>query len=127
MAKTDYKIIDDYHQNFSGETLKRMQIIRNLIHKVAPDVSEVISYQIPAFKIGEKFHLIYYCAFTKHISISSPWSEELLQEFEEDLKYYKVSKSVIKLPLDKDLPIDLITRILEFRRKEFESRSKFNK
>jgi uncharacterized protein YdhG (YjbR/CyaY superfamily) len=56
MAKTDSKTIDEYHKVFDGDTLKRMQIIRALVHNVAPEVEEIISYQIPAFKIGNKFH-----------------------------------------------------------------------
>ena len=124
MAKTDYKTIEEYHKLFSGDTLKRMQTIRELVHKVAPEVEEVISYQIPAFKLGDKYHLIYYCAFPKHLTISSPWSEAMLKEFEVELKDYKVSKSAIQLPLGKPLPLDLIKRILEFRKKEFEARKK---
>ena len=124
MAKTDYKTIEEYHKLFSGDTLKRMQTIRELVHKVAPEVEEVISYQIPAFKLGDKYHLIYYCAFPKHLTISSPWSEAMLKEFEVELKDYKVSKSAIQLPLGKPLPLDLIKRILEFRKKDFEARKK---
>lgn len=124
MAKTDFKTIDEYHATFSGEALERMNTIRKMVHQIAPEAEEVISYQIPAFKIGPKFHLIYYCAFAKHLSISSPWSEALLKEFEADLKGRKVSKSVIQLPLDKELPTDLIERILKFRKAEFEQKIK---
>lgn len=122
MAKTDYKTIDEYHKVFAGDALKRMQTIRELVHKIAPESQEVISYQIPAFKLGDKYHLIYYCAFSKHLTISSPWSEAMLKEFEAELKDYKVSKSAIQLPLDKPLPVDLIKRILKFRKKEFEDK-----
>lgn len=121
MAKTDFKTIDEYHKGFKGDALKRMQTIRELVHKVAPESQEVISYQIPAFKLGSKYHLIYYCAFSKHLTISSPWSEAMLKEFETELKDYKVSKSAIQLPLDKPFPLDLIRRILKFRKKEFET------
>lgn len=123
MAKTDYKTIEDYHEVFSGDPLKRMQTIRELVHKVAPEVEEVISYQIPAFKLGDKYHLIYYCAFSKHLTISSPWSEAMLKEFEVELKDYKVSKSAIQLPHHKPLPLDLIERILKFRKKEFQAKT----
>lgn len=124
MAKTNYKTIDGYHNAHSGDVLKRMQTVRELVHKVAPGAQEVISYQIPAFKIGEKFHLIYYSAFPKHLSLSSPWSEAMLKKFETDLQGMKVSKSAIQFPHDKPLPLDLIKRILEFRKTEFEAKSK---
>lgn len=120
MAKTDFKSIDEYHSTFEGEALKRLQTIRELVHNIAPEAAEIISYQIPAFKIGPKAHLIYYCGFAKHVSISNPWSQALLKEFETELKNYKVSKSVIQFTHDKELPVDFITRILKFRKKEIE-------
>lgn len=120
MAKTDYKTIDDYNKVFSGVALQRMQIIRKLVHEIVPEVDEVISYQIPLFKIGKKYHLVYYCAFEKHLSISSVWSKAFLKEFQKDLKNMKVSKSVIQLPYDKPLPVDLIKHILIFRKKEYD-------
>lgn len=121
MAKTDFKTIDEYQSTFSGASLERMQAVRALIHKVAPEAEEVISYQIPAFKIGKQF-LIYYCAFDKHLSISSPWSLALLQAFEMELQGLKVSKSVIQFPHVNELPLDLIKRILQFRKKEIEDK-----
>jgi uncharacterized protein YdhG (YjbR/CyaY superfamily) len=124
MAKTNYQTINEYHHAFAGDTVKRMETIRELVHKIAPEAVEVISYQIPAFKIGKQYHLIYYCAFAKHLTIASPWSEAMLKAFESDLKNYKVSKSAIQLPLDKPLPLDLIKRILKFRKAEFEAKEK---
>jgi len=119
MAKTDYKSIDEYHNAFSGEALERMQQIRAAIKEIAPEAEEVISYQIPAFRIGKKF-LVYYCAFPGHLTLSSPWSEALLRHFEADLKGMKVSKSAIRLPLDKPLSLALIREIVAFRKKEVE-------
>jgi uncharacterized protein YdhG (YjbR/CyaY superfamily) len=114
MAKTDYQTIDEYHAAFTGDVLVRMQTIRQIVHRVAPHAEEVISYQIPAFKIGKHF-LIYYSAFAKHISLASPWGDAFLEHFAADLKGYTISKSVIQLPNTKDLPTDLIERIVRFR------------
>lgn len=121
MAKTDYKTIDAYHAAFPADAAERLQKVRNQIHTIAPEAEEVISYQIPAFKIGKAF-LIYYAAFEKHVSLSSPWSEALLKEFAKELKDLKVSKSVIQFPNDKPLPMDFIKALLKFRKKEVEAK-----
>lgn len=118
MAKTDFKTIDEYHNAFPADTQERMQQIRDAVHEAVPGVEEVISYQIPAFKMGKVF-LIYYSAYTNHISLSSPWSEALLTEFADDLKGYKVTTSAIQFPNDRPLPLDLIKRIILFRKKEY--------
>jgi uncharacterized protein YdhG (YjbR/CyaY superfamily) len=117
MAKTDYKTVDEYHSTFPESVRERMERIRGVINRIAPEAEEVISYQIPAFKIGKKF-LIYYAAFRMHLSISSPWSEAFLKHFESELKGRKVSKSVIQFPLNKPLPLDLITKMISFRKEE---------
>jgi len=120
MAKTDYRNIDEYHKAQSPESQLRMQSIRDVIHEVVPGVEEMISYQIPCFKY--KGYLIYYAAFAKHISLSNPFSDALLKKFEKELKKYKVSKSAIQFPNDEVLPLDLIKRIIEFRKKENEKK-----
>jgi uncharacterized protein YdhG (YjbR/CyaY superfamily) len=120
MAKTDYKTFDEYHQAFPKEAQEKMQAIRKIVHHIAPEAEEVISYQIPAFKIGKKF-LIYYSAFSNHISLAHPWSEAFLNEFAAELQGLKVSKSVIQFPNDNALPLDFITRIIAFRKKEVEA------
>lgn len=118
MAKTNFKSIDEYHHQFSEETINRLMQIREIVHKIVPNVEEIISYQIPAFKINKKYILIYYCAFSKHITISSPWSELFLANFKEELEGYKISKAAIQFPNDKPLPIELILKILNFRKDE---------
>jgi uncharacterized protein YdhG (YjbR/CyaY superfamily) len=120
MAKTDYKTIDQYHKTFPADVVKRMQSIRDLVHKLVPGAEEVISYQIPCFKY--KGYLVYYSAYAKHISLSSPWSAALLKAFNKELKSYNVSKSAIQFPNDEPLPLDLIKKIIQFRKKENDSK-----
>lgn len=118
MAKTSYQTIDDYHEVFSGESLSRMKIIRQIMHDVVPDVEERISYQVPCFKYNG--YLIYYAAFAKHVSISHPFSQAFLEHFKTDLEGLKVSKSVIQIPNDKPFPEKLVKDIIVFRKKENE-------
>ncbi len=117
MAKTDFRTIDEYHSTFPADMQERLQQIREIIKEAAPEATEVISYQIPAFKIG-KFFLIYYSVYTKHISLSSPWSDAFLKKFEKDLKKLKVTKSAIQLPNEEPLPSALIKRMVKFRKEE---------
>jgi uncharacterized protein YdhG (YjbR/CyaY superfamily) len=125
MAKTDFKTIDEYQVGFSTEIQERMQTIRSIIHKIVPEVEETISYQIPCFKY--QGYLIYYAGFLNHISLSNPFSAEFLKEFESDLKNYKISKSVIQLPNNEDLPLDLINKIIKFRKQENEQKTNSKK
>ncbi len=120
MAKTDYKSNEEYHQNFSGDILLRLETVRSIAKEIAPEAEEIISYQIPALKLGAKKYLIYYCVFPKHLSISGVWSEALLEHFKNELQDLKVSKSVIQFPHTSPLPVELIKNIIQFRKNEFE-------
>ena len=120
MAKTDFKTIDQYHMTFPAAIQERMQAIRKIIHSEVADVEETISYQIPCFKYNG--YLIYYSAYTNHISLSNPFSQEFLEHFKDDLKNYKVSKSAIQIPNSDPLPVKLITEIIRFRKKENEKK-----
>jgi len=122
MAKTAYQTIDEYHKAFPEDIQERMQQIRKLVKAVVPEAEEIISYQIPAFKY--KGYLIYYSAYAKHISLSSPWSAALLKEFAPELEKLNVSKSAIQLPNKDELPVELIKRIITFRKKENEAANK---
>jgi uncharacterized protein YdhG (YjbR/CyaY superfamily) len=122
MAKTNYQTIDEYHQVFNGETLARMQTIRNIIKDEVSGAEECISYQIPCIKY--KGYLIYYCAFPKHISLSHPYSNAFREHFKIDLEGYKTSKSVIQFPLNQPFPEKLIKKIIRFRKKENEENQK---
>ncbi len=121
MAKTDFQSIDEYHLAFPEEVRIRLETIRQIVHKVAPKATEVISYQIPAFKI-DKYFLVYYAGFKQHVTLSNPWSQEFLQTFNEDLKGLKVSKAAIQFPNDQPLPKALIEKIIKFRKKEVDTK-----
>ena len=125
MAKTDYKSIDEYHSAFPPEIVKRMQTIRDIVHQVVPEVEETISYQIPCFKYNG--YLVYYSAYTNHVSLSNPFSKELLEHFKDDLKKYKVSKSAIQFPNNEKLPLKLINDIIKFRKAESAGKEKKKK
>ena len=125
MAKTDYQTIDAYHNDFPPAVAERMQRIREIIHKVVPDVEETISYQIPCFKYHG--YLIYYSAYAKHISLSYPFTAAFLANFKTELNEYKVSKSAIQFPNDESLPVRLIKEMVEFRKKENLANAKLKK
>jgi uncharacterized protein YdhG (YjbR/CyaY superfamily) len=116
MAKTDFKTVDEYHSIFPAEVVERLETIRGIIKKAAPDAEEVISYQIPAYKYFG--FLIYYSAYKSHISLSYPFSAALLAEFKTELAKYAVSKSAIQFPNNQPLPTALIKKIVQFRMKE---------
>jgi uncharacterized protein YdhG (YjbR/CyaY superfamily) len=87
-----------------------LEKIRDIIQKAVPEATELISYQMPAFK----FHGIvaWYAPFKKHYSLFV--RPVVMEAFKKDLKPYELSKSAIRIPFDHPVPVDLITRIVHY-------------
>ena len=109
--ETAFKNIDDYISIQTPEVQILLEQMRQTIKKAAPEAEEVISYNMPAFK----YHgmLVYFAAYKKHIGFyATPTGHS---EFKEELSVYKQGKGSVQFPLDKPLPLDLITKIVVFR------------
>jgi uncharacterized protein YdhG (YjbR/CyaY superfamily) len=106
--------IDKYISGFSEATQKLLNQLRETIIKAAPEAEEVISYQMPAFKYYGI--LVYFAAYKNHIGFYPTASG--IANFKDELSIYKSSKGAVQFPLDQNLPIELITKIVEFRVKE---------
>lgn len=110
----DVKNIDEYIIACPGEIQPKLQQLRAAILKAAPKAEEAISYQIPSFKL--KGNLVHFAAYKNHIGFYPAPSG--IKAFEKELSVYKSSKGAVQFPLDKPLPLALITKIVKFRVKE---------
>jgi uncharacterized protein YdhG (YjbR/CyaY superfamily) len=123
MIKEKSADIDEYIENFPSEVQSRLEEIRDIIRKSAPEAVEKISYGMPAFE--QKGILVYFAAHKNHIGFyptSSP-----IKVFKEELKEYQWSKGAIRFPMDKPFPLDLISRIVTFRVNENIEKAAVNK
>jgi uncharacterized protein YdhG (YjbR/CyaY superfamily) len=111
MNTTKPETIDEYIAGFPEEIQELLQQVRTTIHKAAPTAAEVISYQMPAFKLNGM--LVYFAAFTKHIGFYPTASG--ISAFKEELSEFKGSKGAMQFAYCKPLPLDLITKIVKFR------------
>ena len=117
MARIKFEHIDDYIASFPKESQSVLMQIRATIRKAAPGAEEFISYGIPAFRLHGRY-LIYFAGFKNHTSLyPAPRGHEA---FRKALEKYKGGKGTVQFPLDKPLPVSLITRIVKFRAKENE-------
>jgi uncharacterized protein YdhG (YjbR/CyaY superfamily) len=116
MTTTKPANINEYIAGFPKDTQKVLEQIRATIKKAAPDTEEKISYGIPTVTLGGKY-LVYFAAHKKHIGFYPVPNGN--KTFEKDFLSYKTSgKGTIQFPLDKPMPLNLITKIVKFRVKE---------
>lgn len=103
--------IDEYLASASPEAAALIARVRAIIHELAPDVVETISYGMPTFAAPghHRFHL---GAWAKHVGVYpvGPASEPL----ESALAPLRAAKDTVRLPLDRALDEDLARRLLTF-------------
>src|SRR5262249_32675549 len=90
-----------------------------------PKAEEVISYQIPAYKLDGRVFL-YFAGWQRHYSIY-PCNDRLVAAFKEQLAPYEISKGTIRFPLSEPIPATLIAGIAKARAKENAARTESSK
>ena len=110
------KNVDAYIAGFPRPVQTALKRVRSIIRKAVPDAEEVISYQIPAYKLHGK-PVLYFAAWKEHYSLY-PSNARLVASFKDELSRYELAKGTIRLPLSEPVPVKLIERIAKFRAKE---------
>lgn len=112
MAGKKYESVDQYLEDFQGETRTRLDQLRSLIKKIAPEATERISYNIPAGFIG-KTMVVYYSGYANHVSL---YPGRIASEaLDPELQPYFSGKSTLKFPNDQPLPIKAIENYINTR------------
>ena len=108
---TKFANIDQYIKGFPKETRVLLQQMRDTITKAAPAAAETISYNMPAFIL--KGNLVYFAGYKNHIGFYPGAAG--IATFIKEIAAYKNAKGSVQFPIDKPLPLTLITRIVKFR------------
>jgi len=110
--------VEEYIVQFEPEIQEILQTIRKIIHAIAPDSIESISYKMPLFSLNKK-RLAYFAVFKKHIGFyPAPIG---IEAFKKELSIYKQGKGSVQFPLNKPIPFDLIEKIVHFRKESIVS------
>jgi uncharacterized protein YdhG (YjbR/CyaY superfamily) len=108
----NFNAIDEYIGIFPEETQKILEEIRATIKTIAPDAKEKISYQIAAFELNGK-NLIHFAGWKNHVSLYPIPSGT--DAFNKEVSQYVDGKGTVKFPLNKPIPMKLISRIVKLR------------
>jgi uncharacterized protein YdhG (YjbR/CyaY superfamily) len=103
--------IDEYIAAFSPEVQTILERVRATIRKAAPKAEETIKYSIPTFTLNG--NLVHFAAYKNHIGFYP--SSSGIKRFQQELSVYKGAKGSVQFPLDKPVPLALITKIVKFR------------
>ncbi len=117
------KNVDHYISLQPIEIQGKLNQLRKLIKDNAPDALEVISYNMPAYKLNGM--LLYFAAHKNHIGLYPMASG--IEAFKDELTKYETSKGTVQFPHNKSLPVTLIKKIIQFRVKQNLEKAKSKK
>lgn len=106
--------VKEYIDSLAGAAKKSAMLMRKAIKEAAPDAEEGMSYNVPAYK--QNGVLVYFAAYKHHIGFYP--TPSAMDAFRKELSAYKLGVGTVQFPLDKPLPLKLITRIVKYRVKE---------
>jgi len=117
-----FKSVDDYIATQPPASQRVLSRVRRIIRKAVPGAEEVISYQIPAYKLNGRI-VMYFAGWKEHFSLY-PLNTRIAARFKKELADYETSKGTIKIPLSEPVPVKLVEGFAKMRAKEVAVRLK---
>jgi uncharacterized protein YdhG (YjbR/CyaY superfamily) len=114
--------VDDYiAAQAPKEVQAKLQELRATIKAAAPSAQERISYGMPYYEY--KGRLVYFQLWKKHIGLYALSPD--VEEHTSELQGYVTTKGTVRFPLDEQLPLALIEKLVQARvRKNDEAEKK---
>jgi uncharacterized protein YdhG (YjbR/CyaY superfamily) len=105
--------VDGYLRTLEEPNRSTLEALRRTILEIIPDAEQVISYRVPAFRVGD-VTVAGFAAFRNHLSYL-PFSGSVLPQLADELKGYTMTKSALHFPVDRPLPKKLVKRLIAVR------------
>lgn len=102
---------ESYFAQFPNQTQQRLIETYTICKELLSDADEKISYGMPCFSL--KQNVVYFAAFKNHIGFYPTASG--VKAFESELVGLKYSKGAIQFPIDKEIPKELVQKIVLYR------------
>ena len=102
--------VEDYLDSLQPEVRTALEDVRATIHAAVPGGEDVISYNMPTLKLGDR-RIVHYAGWKKHLSLyPAPEGDDDLRR---EMAPYLAGKGTLKFPLAQGMPHDLIARIVQ--------------
>jgi uncharacterized protein YdhG (YjbR/CyaY superfamily) len=117
---TKWDTVDAYIAALPGDRRPGVEDLRKTIRDAAPDAIESIAYDMPAFRLNDKF-LVSYAAFKNHYSLF-PASAAVVAVLGDEIRPYVVGQATIRFPTNAPIPTDVVARVVRIRLEELAGR-----
>ena len=105
--------VDEYLSGLEEPKRSTLETLRRAILEIVPDAEQVISYNVPAFRVSGTT-VAGFAAFKSHLSYL-PFSGSVLVQLADELDGYTRTKSALHFPFDRPLPKALVEQLIRVR------------
>ncbi|MEO6857515.1 MAG: DUF1801 domain-containing protein [Solirubrobacteraceae bacterium] len=105
--------VDEYLSAVEEPKRGALDALRRTILEIVPNAEQVISYRVPAFRVGGQI-VAGFAAFKDHLSYL-PFSGSVLGQLADELDGYTMTKSSLHFTPDHPLPEALVKRLIAVR------------
>lgn len=111
---------DDYYAQLPDVARPHLLTLRELCRDGLPKAEEVLHWNNPAF-VQDGTRLLMLQSFKAHCSLRFPTRQFATQRATVEAAGYEAGEGFIKLPYDRELPVDLLKSLIRARLEEYEA------
>ena len=106
--------VDEYLATLPEDRRPALQELRQTIRAAAPEATETIAYNMPAFRTHGGQFLVSFAAYKAHYSLF-PASEAVVEQLGAELQPYLAGKGTIQFPASQPIPVRTVAKIVKIR------------
>lgn len=115
--------VDDFFAQLDDVQRPHLKALRQLSHDVDPEAREELKWNLPTYVRGENTNLWMLQNFKNHCSLRFSPPFFATQKAAVAVAGYESGEGFIKLPYRRELPIDLLKKLMRARVEDYEATS----
>jgi uncharacterized protein YdhG (YjbR/CyaY superfamily) len=111
--------VDDFFDQLAPVARPHLDKLRELSRAAAPHAREVLQWNQPAYVLDNRLWMLQ--AFKQHASLRFPLRIVGAHRAEIEAAGFDAGSGMIKLPYDRELPVDVLNLLMKARLAEYEA------
>ncbi len=106
--------VEDYLATLPEDRRTTVSQLREAVRAAAPEATETIAYNMPAFRSHGGQFLVSFAAYKAHYSLF-PASEAVVDGLGDELTRYLAGKGTTRFPANEPLPLATVSKVVKIR------------
>lgn len=113
--------VEDYFDKLAPAQRPHLELLRRTSQEADPEAREELKWNLPVYTRGENTRLWMLQNFKNHCSLRFPPRFFTSHRAEVEAAGYEAGEGFIKLPYDREVPVDLCRKLMQARIDEYEA------